>query len=530
LAGLPPTIRKVVCYVRKSREDEEAERRGEDTLAKQREMLVSDVLSRFDVEYDVAEEVASGDSIAQRPVFRGLLPQLGHTYQAIVCKDLSRLGRGSYSDMGIVYDTVRQKRVFIITKDSIYDPRNFSDLRMIRFSLFFHREEYEMTLWRLTEGKYDGAARGNWVAGSVPYGYRYNPRTQTLEPDEDEAEIVRQIFRWYGEERLGYRWIAARLQQHGHLSPRGKREWHPEVIRRILRNPAYRGTLTFRKTERHLLTGKVVRRPERDHIVVEDAFEPLVDPALWEACQRNQQRRVQSPPVAAHKTLWELAGLIYCHDCGGKLVRQGSRRKYHRKDGHTSVYVKEFLYCPRCRYAVKYRDCEAQLINAMDCLHFDKATLAAETHKVDARHPLRSIRREWGGTDATVLTARLQRARELLLDGTLTKEEYLETKAQYERQLAAAKTKVHVAADAKQAADGGCRVGEDTVRTHLSSIERWSDLYRTLSTPALRNQLLRSLFENIQLQLTHKGGGKKRTAKFDLYIASNLALEQQRNT
>ncbi|CAM3974915.1 recombinase family protein [Alicyclobacillus pomorum] len=530
MAGLPPTIRKVVCYVRKSREDEEAERRGEDTLAKQREMLVSDVLSRFDVEYDVAEEVASGDSIAQRPVFRGLLPQLGHTYQAIVCKDLSRLGRGSYSDMGIVYDTVRQKRVFIITKDSIYDPRNFSDLRMIRFSLFFHREEYEMTLWRLTEGKYDGAARGNWVAGSVPYGYRYNPRTQTLEPDEDEAEIVRQIFRWYGEERLGYRWIAARLQQHGHLSPRGKREWHPEVIRRILRNPAYRGTLTFRKTERHLLTGKVVRRPERDHIVVEDAFEPLVDPALWEACQRNQQRRVQSPPVAAHKTLWELAGLIYCHDCGGKLVRQGSRRKYHRKDGHTSVYVKEFLYCPRCRYAVKYRDCEAQLINAMDCLHFDKATLAAETHKVDARHPLRSIRREWGGTDATVLTARLQRARELLLDGTLTKEEYLETKAQYERQLAAAKTKVHVAADAKQAADGGCRVGEDTVRTHLSSIERWSDLYRTLSTPALRNQLLRSLFENIQLQLTHKGGGKKRTAKFDLYIASNLALEQQRNT
>jgi site-specific DNA recombinase len=530
LAGLPPTIRKVVCYVRKSREDEEAERRGEDTLAKQREMLVSDVLSRYDVEYDVAEEVASGDSIAQRPVFRGLLPQLGHTYQAIVCKDLSRLGRGSYSDMGIVYDTVRQKRVFIITKDSIYDPRNFSDLRMIRFSLFFHREEYEMTLWRLTEGKYDGAARGNWVAGSVPYGYRYNPRTQTLEPDEDEAEIVRQIFRWYGEERLGYRWIAARLQQHGHLSPRGKREWHPEVIRRILRNPAYRGTLTFRKTERHLLTGKVVRRPERDHIVVEDAFEPLVDPALWEACQRNQQRRVQSPPVAAHKTLWELAGLIYCHDCGGKLVRQGSRRKYHRKDGHTSVYVKEFLYCPRCRYAVKYRDCEAQLINAMDCLHFDKATLAAETHKVDARHPLRSIRREWGGTDATVLTARLQRARELLLDGTLTKEEYLETKAQYERQLAAAKTKVQVAADAKQAADGGCRVGEDTVRTHLSSIERWSDLYRTLSTPALRNQLLRSLFENIQLQLTHKGGGKKRTAKFDLYIASNLALEQQRNT
>ncbi|MCY0881673.1 MAG: recombinase family protein, partial [Firmicutes bacterium] len=191
MTRVPANVERAICYIRKSREDEEAERRGEDTLLKQRELMVSEVLSRHSFAYDLAEEVASGDSIRDRPVFRELLPQLGTRYQAIVCKDLSRLGRGSYRDMGMVYDIIRDRQIYIITKDAVYDPRNFSDLRMIRFSLFFNREEYEMTVWRLTEGKYDGARRGKWVAGSVPYGFVYDAHLQVIVPKADEAAVVR---------------------------------------------------------------------------------------------------------------------------------------------------------------------------------------------------------------------------------------------------------------------------------------------------------------------------------------------------
>lgn len=223
MSRVSQSISRAICYIRKSREDEEAERRGEDTLLKQRELMTRDVLSRYEFDYEIREEVASGDSIRERPVFRAILPELGTKYQAIVCKDLSRLGRGSYTDMGVVYDIIRDKRIYIITKDAVYDPRNFSDLRMIRFSLFFNREEYEMTLWRLTEGKYDGAQRGKWVAGSVPYGFRYHARLQILVPYEPEARIVQWIFRWYGEEGLGYSAIATRLRQLGIRSPEEKR-------------------------------------------------------------------------------------------------------------------------------------------------------------------------------------------------------------------------------------------------------------------------------------------------------------------
>jgi DNA invertase Pin-like site-specific DNA recombinase len=513
MSRLPASVRKVVCYIRRSREDEEAELRGEDTLAKQREMLVSDVLSRYPVEYDIAEEVASGDSIAERPVFRSLLPRLGATYQAIVCKDLSRLGRGSYKDMGTVYDTVRQRRVFIITRDAVYDPHNFSDLRMIRFSLFFHREEYEMTLWRLTEGKYDGAARGNWVAGSVPFGYRYHAAAQTLRPDEEEAEVVRLIFTWYGREALGYRAIAERLTQLGYPTPRGGRQWHPEVVRRMLRNPAYCGTLVFRRTQRDPVSGKVVRRPPSEQIVVEHAFDPLVPQELWDACQGVRRANGSAPSGTRRRNATELTGLVRCAACERTLVRQSSRQQYRRKDGQCSVYDKEFLYCPTCRYAVKYRDCEAQLLSVLARIPFDARrfanTLASVRNQLlhpcaDGLSPERIVARK------AQLEARLRRARNLLLDGTFTPEEYLTVKAECEEQLSQL--------DARSSAASERETSGQIVAEDVESMRTFGDFYQSLTSAASRRELLQAVIQSATLQMVQKGGGRNRPSRFDLTV------------
>ena len=192
-------IEKAICYIRKSREDVEAEKRGEDTLAKQRDLLLKDLLPRYEFEYDVAEEVASGDSIKDRPVFQKVFRDLeSGKYQAIVCKDLTRLGRGSYGDMGKVYDLLLERRIFIITQGNVYDPAKREHQQHLRFNLFFAREEYEMIKGRLQDGKDLQARRGKWVQGaSIPYGYRYNSKEKILDVYEEEAKIVRLIFDLY---------------------------------------------------------------------------------------------------------------------------------------------------------------------------------------------------------------------------------------------------------------------------------------------------------------------------------------------
>ncbi len=518
-----PQIQYAVCYIRKSREDEQAERRGEDTLAKQRDMLREDVLSRYTFQYDIAEEVASGDSIRERPVFRELLLHLGSKYQAIVCKDLSRLGRGSYSDMGIVYDIIRDKRIFIITKDAIYDPHNFSDLRMIRFSLFFNREEYEMTLWRLTEGKYDGAERGKWVAGSVPYGYVYDRQSQNLRPLEEQAEIVRSIFDWYVYEKLGYQAIANRLTSLSIKTPRGKSKWHSEVIRRILNNPAYHGTLAFRLTKRNKLDGKVVKRPVEEQIIVPHAFTPIVDESIWEkAISKRGSFQKQAAHVQTSQVRCELAGIVTCETCENKLVRQSSKKSYKKKNGAKTVYEKEFLYCKTCGYAVSYRDCEKQIVEILRRIPIrDTKTLIEKYQNLsnlqDKRHSgsfdiTESIYKQLIQRKEST-QRRLARARDMLLDDVLSKDEYLEVCSQYDQELVQiSEALMHQKEPNKK------ELKKQVSPSCLSNFRTVSDVYQFLSTPDLKNQLLQSVVHLAQVKVSQKDKGQKRRFLLRVWI------------
>lgn len=530
-------IRTAICYLRRSREDEEAERRGEDTLQKQREWMIREVLAHQNFDYDIAEEVASGDSIQHRPVFRALLPQLGDKYQAIVCKDLSRLGRGSYGDMGLVYDILRDRRIFIITKDAVYDPANFSDLRMIRFSLFFNREEYEMTVWRLTEGKYDGASRGKWVAGSVPYGYRYHRNLQILVPHEEEAAVVRNLFVWFAHEQLTVQAISRRLAGEGILSPRGKPTWRTTVIRRILENPAYHGTLVFRKTRRNKTDGRVTVRPSGERIVVEHAFQPLVDDEIWLLVQNRLATRDarQGPRQAAERARrsWELAGLVTCAACNQTLVRQSSRPSYLRKNGERSTYTKEFLYCRQCGQSVKYRTCEDQLIQVLAHLKF--ATLGMFREAVENAEETRirvakvSVEEERDRQKRQLARweRRMEEARTLLLDGILSREEYLlvrrNTSAEIEKiQADLAKVEHDAPDDHNHDVRTSCRV---TPRS-IPDMDSLADLYRHLGDAALKNRLLHAVLHRVRLEVTEKGGGRNRPSTFHLDVELRSAASQ----
>ena len=85
------------------------------------------------------------------------------------------------------------------------------------------------------------AVRGE-VLGRPPYGYHVGPKNR-LEPVEDEALVVRYIFRLYLHENLGIRLIARRLNEEGLRTSRNH-PWSMVSIRDILRNRAYLGTIS----------------------------------------------------------------------------------------------------------------------------------------------------------------------------------------------------------------------------------------------------------------------------------------------
>lgn len=345
-------IESVVNYLRKSRQDEELERRtGEDTLKAQTDMMER-VLRPLSVHFVQKAEIGSGDKISTRPVFQSIISDLGiGKYQAIAVKEISRMGRGSYTDMGIIYDLIVEKRIFVITPWKIYDPKNNADLRQIRFELFMSREEFETTRERLSGGRYNSALAGRWVSGKPPYGYNLDPKTRKLVINKEEAAVIRMLFDIYvngldvgGTIRdVRSRAIATHFTRIGIPTPKGGRMWRAENLQYMLENDVYIGTMRYRTTK--TINGKAIARDEDEHVIVEDAHEPIIDLETWSRAQEKNKSKVPVSRTKLDAQKYELTGLVRC-SCGGAMIRQaGERRRVSKLTGEERVYKKEMLWC-----------------------------------------------------------------------------------------------------------------------------------------------------------------------------------------
>ncbi|MGO4372135.1 recombinase family protein, partial [Paenibacillus sp. MCAF20] len=373
-------VEKIINYNRKSRQDEELERKtGEDTLKNMRD-LMDRVLEPMGIPYDQEDEIGSGDKIESRPIFQYVLKALeDKTYQAIAVKEISRMGRGSYTDMGIIYDLIVANRIFIITPSRVYDPKNGTDLRQIRFELFFAREEFETTRERLAGGRFTRAMEGRWMSGKAPFGYKLNKDSRKLEIDEDTARIVRIIFDLFAygipveglskKRDVRHRALASYLMEQKIPTPTGRsNRWRAENLKYMLSNEVYLGTVSYRRTE-STSDGKVIDRPDEEHVVVYNAHDPIIDLKTWNIVQEKQANTSYNPRVRLHARIYELTGLCVCKSCGNKLVRNEQQQNYRKKNDEVSVYRKEFLVCNHTQCTkVKYELVLEQLIETISYL------------------------------------------------------------------------------------------------------------------------------------------------------------------
>ncbi len=517
-------IKFIINYLRKSRQDEERERKtGEDTLHEQKQ-LMDRVLEAYGVPYDQKPEIGSGDKISSRPVFQSIIEDLrAGKYDAIAVKEISRMGRGSYTDMGIIYDLLVDKRIFIITPWKIYDPRNPADLRQIRFELFMSREEFETTRERLTGGRYNAAIEGKWVAGKAPFGYTYNPNTKRLEINEDEAETVRMIFDFYvngiivnGKRRdVSFRALATYLKRIGIKTMRGHDEWRPVQVKQVLSNDRYIGTIRFRTTMRRA-DGKQVPRPEEDHIVVENAHEPIIDRETWDRAQAKMNNRSRTPRSRLDFEPCELAGLCVCKKCGRKMVRQSSTQHYRKVDGSVSKYEKEFLWCTMsgCNF-VKYRNIEEDLLEVLKYFRdLDDEVMREQLAEVitadnNKRGPTKEDMLQHIEMRRDDLKRRMKFIYEKYEAGIYTDEMFLERKAEVDRELQELE-QIKVEGDEPETIE---EIDPELVRKNLSTV---LDAYMQATHKSDRNRILRAVFDHVVVDVIEKGRGR-REAKHVIY-------------
>lgn len=324
-------------YLRKSRKDLEAEAKGEgETLMRHLQML-TELAKNQELHIEkVYAEVVSGESIQNRPQMQLLLKDVEEKrYDGVLVAEIERLARGDTSDQGRVLKAFQFSHTKIITPARTYDPEDECDEEYFEFGLFMSRREYKAIRRRLIAGTKASCKEGKYTGSIPPYGYERRKlsgeKGWSLSILPEQANVVRMIFHWYldGIEgtQAGYGKIAEKLNQLGIPSPSGTL-WTSNGVQNILRNPVYAGYIKngYRKKTKKLIHGQLIQsRPlNPDCTLFPGRHTPIISQEIWQAVHMRQASRHHSSTTCHRSPKNPLSGLIRCKLCGRIMQRKAN--------------------------------------------------------------------------------------------------------------------------------------------------------------------------------------------------------------
>lgn len=195
--------------------------------------------------YEVVKEYSDTMSGARsdRPGLQEMLTDAKeHRFEVLIVSKLDRLARSLVVELQAI-DELKADGVTVM---SIAEPTGGQDPDTERL---IHSVSGAVAEWekhriakRMAAARRVKAEEGGYAGAKPQYGYIHLNKRLVVEPDQ--AEVVRQVFE-LREQRWTLRAIAAKLNQEGKRTRRGK-EWKSPQILRILRHkPLYRGRYQY---------------------------------------------------------------------------------------------------------------------------------------------------------------------------------------------------------------------------------------------------------------------------------------------
>lgn len=274
---------------------------------------------------DVVEYVQSGGSNYRE------LQDILHRVEAehirvVVVNELDRLARDMVSTLLFLEDLQRVGCRFAAVADDLDLTTPDGELKMMILSVFAHYFRKQLAR-KIKGGVEERARQGKHHGGRPPYGFRFNG--DKLDPQPEQALVVRQMYDWYVKEGIGAREIAKRLNAQSVPTQSGRGLWASTEILRLLRRPANVGDLQHGALEYYTeRTGVTHKRHREDPLLVPNAHPAIVDRETWETAQRIMQSRGQRSGRQADSP-YLLSSLVYCGYCGKTMVviKGGHKRK-----------------------------------------------------------------------------------------------------------------------------------------------------------------------------------------------------------
>lgn len=268
-----------------------------------------------------ADEGISGTKIKNRKEFQRMLADAEKgLFDMVVVKDISRFARNTVD----LLQSVRKLKALGI--ETQFLTANMTSMGNSEFVLTIFgalaQEESANTSKRIKFGKKMNAEKGR--VPNIVYGYDKTIGDYfNLSINEEEAKVIRQMYKWYTEEGFGGAKIANMLNERGIKTKRGN-NWSQNSICRILTNEIYIGKIINGKEEiADFLTGQRKEKDESEWLVTIRPELRIIDDEIFDKAQEILKGRHDSFKMTherqSNKHLFST--VIKCKDCGWSFRR-----------------------------------------------------------------------------------------------------------------------------------------------------------------------------------------------------------------
>ncbi|MGD9760848.1 MAG: recombinase family protein [Candidatus Izemoplasmatales bacterium] len=282
-----------------------------------------------------ADEGLSGTTTKRRTEFNRMIKDaLNGKINLIITKSISRFARNTLDTISYVRKLKAKGIEVFFEKENLWtlDPK--SEL-ILTIMASIAQEESRSISQNVTWGK-----RVGFQEGKVSFAYNrflgYKKEDDKIVIDEDQAGIVRTIYRMFLVEGKTPTGIAKYLKSQHIKTPSGKSaNWTKNTITSILTNEKYKGDALLQKTYtmNYLDHTKVINTGQIPQYYVENNHPAIIDRDTWEQVQIEMKRRNK---LGAHYSSSDVfASKLICEDCGSF---------YGKKKWHTNTKYERFVY------------------------------------------------------------------------------------------------------------------------------------------------------------------------------------------
>ena len=277
------------------------------------------------------DEGLSGISTKKRENFNRMVADAAEDkFDLIITKEISRFARNTLDSIRFTRELLNHGVGVFFQNDNINTLDEDSELRLSIMSSIAQDELRKLSS-RVKFGHQQAIKKSVVLGNSRIFGYRKDNKRLVI--DEEEAQMVRELFTLYATGNYSMKQIEGIFWDKGYRNHNGNKIAHT-TMSNMISNPKYKGWYVGNKVKVvDMFTKKQKFLPPEEWVMFPDEtgeiVPAIVSEQIWDAANVVLQRRSEDVKnrqgICNHANL--LTGKLFCTECGMPYYRRESQDK-----------------------------------------------------------------------------------------------------------------------------------------------------------------------------------------------------------